>query len=103
MPMMQGDCCYLGIRILNNAGSPVTEAEVEDVEITLGPLSKPLTGGQLRCVDTLWLFPLHQWETFEILPAALKAQVRVKWKNGVVEGVPLYGVRLEESISKEVL
>ena len=31
MAMMQGDELNLGIRILNNAGNPVSEADVEDV------------------------------------------------------------------------
>ena len=46
--MMQGDACLLGIRILNNAGVPVTPTDV-------------------------------------------------------IEGKPLYGSRIGESISKEVL
>ena len=33
--MMQGDSYSLGIRILNNAGSPVTPDDVNDVEITI--------------------------------------------------------------------
>jgi hypothetical protein len=49
------------------------------------------------------MFPLSQAETFDYLPAAPKAQVRIKWANGVIEGKPLHGVRIDESISKEVL
>lgn len=101
--MMQGDSYDLGIRILNNAGNPVTEADVEDLEITVGSLRKTYRQAQLRFYEGMWLFPVSQQESFESLPAPLKAQVRVKWKNGVVEGAPLYGVRILESISKEVL
>ena len=103
MAMMQGDSYNLGIRILNNAGSPVTKADVEDVEITIGSLRKTYRNGQLQFFENLWLFPVFQAESFGCTPAAMKAQVRVKWKNGVIEGVPLYGVTLQESISKEVL
>ena len=49
------------------------------------------------------MFPLTQQETFRFRPAVVPAQVRVVWKNGAIEGKPLYGVRMEESISKEVL
>ena len=38
--MMQGDAYLLGISILNNAGMPVTPADVADVEITIGHLKK---------------------------------------------------------------
>ena len=93
---MQGDAYYLGIRILNNAGFPVTPQDVEDLEIALGHLCKNYSDG-------LWLFPLSQEESFGFFPQAVKAQVRLVWANGVVEGKPLYGVRIGESISKEVL
>lgn len=101
--MMQGDSYNLGIRILNNAGSPVTPADVNDVEITIGHLSKTYLREEIFYSDGLWLFPMEQYETFELWPSSVKAQVRVVWRNGVIEGKPLYGVRIEESISKEWL
>ena len=101
--MMQGDACLLGISILNNAGIPVTPADVADVEITIGHLKKKYSDAALSFRGGVWMFPLSQSETFGCLPAAPKAQVRVKWANGVIEGKPLYGVRIDESISKEVL
>ena len=101
--MMQGDAYLLGISILNNAGESVTPADVEDVEITIGHLKKKYSDAALSFRGGVWMFPLSQSETFGLLPAAPKAQVRVKWANGVIEGKPLYGVRIDESISKEVL
>ena len=101
--MMQGDSYNLGIRILNNAGNPVTPEDIEDLEITIGNIRKTYLNAQLTFTDGLWMFPLGQKETFGCLPTAPKAQVRVKWANGVIEGKPLYGVRIDESISKEVL
>ena len=101
--MMQGDAYLLGISILNNAGMPVTPADVIDVEITIGHIQKKYSNASLSYADGFWLFPVSLGETFGYLPATPKAQVRVKWANGVVEGKPLYGVRIEESISKEVL
>jgi len=101
--MMQGDACNLAIRILNNAGNPVTPLDLGDLEITLGPLRKTLANGQLFYSDGLWLFPLAQHETASLWPAPVKAQVRLLWSNGVVEGKPISGIRIHESISKEVL
>lgn len=101
--MMQGDSYNLGIRIENNAGMPVTPADVIDVEITIGHIKKKYSDAALSFSDGVWMFPLSQSETFGCMPASPKAQVRVKWANGVIEGKPLYGVRIEESISKEVL
>lgn len=101
--MMQGDSYNLGIRILNNAGNPVTPDDITDLEITIGHLSKTYLGAQLTYKNGLWLYPLSQKETFGFRPDAVKAQVRVAWANGVIEGKPLYGVRINESISKEVL
>ena len=101
--MMQGDSYNLGIKILNNAGSVVTPDDVRDVEITIGHIRKTYRNAEITYADGLWLFPLSQKESFSMWPSAVKAQVRVAWANGVVEGKPLYGVRNEESISKEVL
>ncbi len=54
-------------------------------------------------MDGVWLFPLSQSESLEFPPYAVPAQVRVKWADGSVEGKALYGVRVNESMSKEVL
>lgn len=101
--MMQGDSYNLGIRILNNADNPVTPDDIKDLEITIGQLRKTYLGAQLTFSDGLWLFPLSQHETFRYLPAVQKAQVRLLWANGVLEGREIPGVRIYESISKEVL
>lgn len=101
--MMQGDACYLGISILNNAGNPVSPADIRDVEITVGPLRKTYRNQQVSFFGDVWLFPISQGESFLCPPGPVQAQVRVAWANGVVEGRSVYGVAVEESISKEVL
>lgn len=101
--MMQGDSYSLGIAVLNNAGSPVTPEDILDMEITIGNLRKTYADAEIAYSDGLWFFPIEQEESFGFWPAAVKAQVRVMWMNGVVEGKPIHGVRIEESISKEVL
>ena len=101
--MMQGDSYNLAIRIDNNAGNPVTPGDVIDVEITIGDICKTYRNGQLNYSNGLWLFPINQRETFGANPGAPKSQVRVKWADGTVEGKALNGVRIEESLSREVL
>ena len=101
--MMQGDACNLGIRIQNNAGNSVTPADIQDLEIQIGHLRKTLSHAQLRYYNGLWLFPLTQKESQSLWPAHQRAQVRVLWLNGVVEGKDIPGISIRESISKEVL
>lgn len=101
--MMQGDGCNLAFAVKNNAGSPVTPADIRDMEITLGHLRKSLSQGRLFYQDGLWLFPLSQTETFGYWPAPAKCQIRILWNNGVAEGRDIPGVNITESISKEVL
>lgn len=101
--MMQGDSYSLGFTVLNNAGVAVTPEDVLDVEIAIGHLAKTYRRGEVTFSDGKWFFPLSQAETFGYWPKATKAQIRVRWKNGVVEGKTIHGVRINESISKEVL
>ena len=101
--MMQGDAYKLGFRITNNAGNPITPADITDLEITIGSLSKTYRKNQLLYESGLWMFPFTQDDTFSYVPAAAKSQVRVLWANGVIEGKDIHGVRINESISKEVL
>lgn len=101
--MMQGDSYSIGVKILNNAGSNVTPDDVTDVEITIGRVSKSLSRGQLLYDNNCWLYPVSQSESMAILPGVVPAQVRVVWKNGAVEGKKIEGIRMHESLSKEVL
>ncbi len=101
--MMQGDSYYLGIKIKNNVGSTVTPADVKDVEITIGHMSKTYLKAEILYSDGLWMFPIYQKDSFSVLPSSVRAQVRVVWANGAIEGKPLYGIRNTEGISKEVL
>lgn len=100
--MMQGDSYNLGINILNNADSPVTPDDVQDVEITIGHLTKTYRREELSFYKGVWMFPLTQEETFQYWPGVVKAEVRVVWANGVIENKPLYGVRVLESNNKGV-
>ena len=101
--MMQGDSYYLGFTVKNNAGALVTPADIQDLEITIGHLRKTYKNLQIIYRDGKWMFPLSQKETFGYWPKATKSQIRIMWANGIIEGKPINGVRVNESISKEVL
>jgi hypothetical protein len=73
------------------------------MEITIGHISKTYRNSQIIYMDGKWLFPLSQNETFGYWPKATKAQIRILWANGILEGKPIHGVRVNESLSKEVL
>jgi len=100
---MQGDSYNLGIRIRNNAGNPVTPSDVIDVEIVIGPVRKTYLNGQVTYSNGMWFFPVRQADSFRMSPYVQDSQVRIKWSNGAVEGKKIYGVRILESRSKEVL
>ena len=101
--MMQGDSYSLDIEILTADGTVVTDADVSNVEITIGHLRKTYADGIVRYDSGVWKFPMTQEETFKYLPSLVRGQVRLVWKNGDVEGIPLDGIRVKESISREVL
>lgn len=100
---MQGDGYSLAIEILNNADQPVTPTDIIDVEICIGKLRKTYRNQEVSYGSGVWLFPLSQNETLRFPPYPVDCQVRVLWSNGVVEGQKLQGIRVWESISKEVL
>ena len=101
--MMQGDSYGLKINILNSDKVAVTPDDVTDVEVTVGTLRKTYSDNQVIFYDGKWIFPVTQEETFKLPAARVKAQVRVVWANGEVEGVSLGLINVLESISKEVL
>lgn len=101
--MMQGDSYNLGFTVLNNAKVPVTPDDIKDMEITIGHLRKTYRNAQITYCDGRWMFPLNQDETFGYWPKAVNAQIRILWSNGVIEGKKIHGLRINESISKEVL
>lgn len=101
--MMQGDSYGLKIEILKESEVAVTSDDVSDVEITVGFLRKNYAKGEVLYSDGYWVFPISQEESFKLPATRVKAQVRVVWKNGCVEGASLGEIRVHESISKEVL
>ena len=101
--MMQGDSYYLGFTVLNNAKKTITPDDIQDMEISIGHIRKTYRGSQITFSNGRWLFPISQKESMGYWPKAVKAQIRILWNNGTVEGKPIHGIRINESISKEVL
>ena len=101
--MMQGDSYGLMIEIKKEDGTLVTSEDVTNVEISIGHLRKTFADGEIAYSGGHWVFPFSQEETFNFPVSKVKAQVRVVWANGVVEGCSLGEIRVNESISKVVL
>lgn len=101
--MMQGDSYALGFHLKNNSGSTITPLDVADVEITINGKSKTYKSGQIVYGNNLWGYPVGQEDTFRTEAGTVRAEVRVRWNDGTVEGHPVYGVRMNESMSKEMI
>lgn len=101
--MMQGDSYGIVIDIIKADGVAVTDADVSDVEIVIGSLVKTYANDEVKFHEGKWVFPLSQEESFKMPSGYVKAQVRVEFADGNVEGVPLGDIRVHESISKVVL
>ena len=101
--MMQGDSYSLAIEVTRANGNLVTDADVTNIEITIGNLRKTIEDGVVYDSGSgAWKFPLSQEESFQ-MPRRVKGQVRLLWTNGEVEGVSLGDISIDESISREVL
>lgn len=101
--MMQGDSYGIKVEILKSDGTVLTPDDVSDVEIALGSLKKRYAKKELSFDEGAWVLPVTQNETLSLPSTYVKAQLRVKFPNGDVEGVFLGDIRLQESISKGVL
>lgn len=98
--MMQGDARSLYIELLKPGDVVVEPKDVADVEVTVGLLSKTYRDGQLAFLDGVWMFPLTQSETLALKATVQKAQVRVRWPSGEVEGVSLGRIYMDEGLSR---
>ena len=100
--MMQGDAFVQKIEIKSN-GAVLTPADVQDVEITFGRLSKTYAAKEIGFHDGKWEFPLTQEESFRLRDNFQRVQVRVCFLNGDVEGADLGDVYVTESLSRRIL
>lgn len=104
LSFMQGDSFGIEITIQTENGV-IAPPDVADVEITIGRIRKTYSNHELSFEggNGNWVFPLTQEESFQMPSTHVKAQVRVMWPDGTVEGVSLGVINIYESISREVL
>lgn len=103
--MMQGDSYGLPVELKTVGEKAITPDDVSDIEITVGYLTKRYSSGDVwfDYDSGTWIFPLSQEETFAYPASRVKAQARVAWKDGGVNGVELGRINVAESISREVV
>ena len=103
--MMQGDGYGLPFEIWKDEETPVVPGDLEDLQITLGHLTRTWARGELEYdrEKNLWIFPLTQQESFSLPSGCVPCQLRLRWVGGSVEGVSLGHIHVEESITREVL
>ena len=101
--LMQGDAYKVPVTLLSPDNTALTPEDLADVEITIGSLTRTYSDGGVVYENGEWLVPLTQMETFKLPVARIKAQVRVKWPDGRVEGQQLGHISIDESSSKGVL
>lgn len=101
--MMQGDSYGLIIGVRTAGGGGINVSDVKEIEFMLGRIRKLYSGGDITLSETEMVVHLSQEETFSLRSAPIKAQVRVSWVNGDIEGHSLGYINVSESISKEVL
>lgn len=104
LTIMQGDKYGIAVVLMTNDGQPIKPSEVDDVEISVGSISKTLLDGEISFseVNNEWIFPIEQRETFAIIPGVYVCQARIKTDDNV-EGIDLGKIRVIESKSKEEL
>lgn len=102
--MMQGDSYGLPIEILKG-NAVATPEDVSNVEFMLGHVRKTYADSEIVfSADTgEWVVHLTQNDTFMLRTVRTRAQLRVKWKSGGVEGFDFGYINVIESLSKEVL
>lgn len=97
MQMMQGDAYDLAITLKDENNYPITDADADEVEVTLGNIEKSAVYSEGE-----WVISLSQEETFALNGIA-GLQVRCLFHGGDVAGANVGKVYILTSVSKEVL
>lgn len=102
--MMQGDQYGLPIELLKENGTPLSESDVDDVEIYIGSIRKTLKSKTVIFdeTDRTFVAKVTQNDTF-LLNRSIRIQARTLFKNGDVIGIDLGMYDIENAISKVVL
>lgn len=102
--MMQGDQYKLPIELKDDDGSFVTQEEVKDLEVFVGPIRKMLSNNEIEFdpLGNVFYVSLSQKETF-MMRGDVSVQARVLFLSGDVVGIDLGKLNFEKATSKVVL
>ena len=87
--VMQGDAYSIAVGILDWKGVPINPTGVQDVEITIGELTKRYSDEGLAYAYGQWIFKLSEEETRDFgkeYVEDITVMVRIKTKKGEVVG-----------------
>lgn len=101
--IMQGDQYAVSFSIKDKSGTVITDDELRDIEITVGPFTKHRPQVSYDAEQQMWEFPLTQQETFRMDGEEVPVQLRLAFNNGDVIGVTLKNIKITPSLSREVL
>ena len=102
--IMQGDAYPLSILLYDRERQQEITPEIaEDVEITIGGITKSYADENVLYNEEHWIYPLTQSETFLWRTGEQLIQGRVKFIGGEVKGLDIGTIMVKESESKEVL
>lgn len=102
--MMQGDQYMQPIAIKKKSGEPLTDQELDDMEVMIGSVRKTLSSGTVTfdSENQVFLVRLTQAETFR-MNGAEDVIARVKFLTGDVIGIRVGKIDWAASKSKVVL
>lgn len=102
--MMQGDQYMQPISIKKKNGEPLTDRELDDMEVMIGNVRKTLSGGTVTfdSEDQVFLVHLTQAETFR-MNGVEDVIARLKFLTGDIIGIKFGKIDWEASKSKVVL
>ena len=102
--VMQGDAYPLPISLYDRERqTEITPEIAEDVEITIGGITKSVADGKVFYNEERWIYPLTQDDTFSWRIGEQPIQGRVKFIGGEVKGVDIGVIVVKKSESREVL
>lgn len=100
--MLQGDSYKIPFNI-TFSDTAITPTDISDVEIAIGRYIKTYANNEVTYEDSVWYFPVSQEETFAFSGQKQSVQVRVLFPSGDVYGISLGTLKVDRSISREIL
>lgn len=99
----QGNAMYIDFSLSDNSSTDFDIRAVERLVITIGSIEKYYPE-DIEYLEDLKVFrvTLSQDETFS-LNGVVQSDIRVKYKNGIVDGSEIYYSTIKDSLNKEIL